>query len=37
MRKFSLEDIGVPKSITQLNLNNYKVIPGHVRGMLFAK
>ncbi len=37
MRKFPLEDIGTPKSITQLNLDNYKVIPGHVRGMLFAK
>ena len=35
--KFTLEDIGIPKSITQLNLDNYKVIPGHVRGMLFAK
>lgn len=37
IKQLPLEDIGVPKSITQLNLSNYKVIPGHVRGMLFAK
>lgn len=37
IKEFPLSDIGTPKSITQLNLSNYKVIPGHVRGMLFAK
>ncbi len=37
IKEFDLLDVGTPKSVTQLNFSNYKVIPQHVRGIIFQK
>lgn len=37
LKQQNLKDIGEPKSITKLNYKQYKVLPFHVRGLLFQK
>jgi len=37
IQKMKLDEIGTPKSISKLNMNDYKVIPNHVRGYNVTK
>ena len=37
LKQQNLKDIGEPKSITKLNYKQYKVLPFHVRGLLYQK
>lgn len=37
VKKLDLRSIGVPKTLTELNFDNYKVIPQHARGIIFQR